>query len=362
MSLSADTANQDQLPYLIVGQGIAGTLLAWSFEKANQPYFIIDNNHQTSASKIAAGIINPITGRRFVKSWMIDTFLPFAKTTYQNIEKELAIDVWQDLDIIRFFMSNAEGNNWLAKTTWEGYDKFLKKEKDADYLHEFINDESGYGTVVGAKVDLGKVIRNFQDYFKQKGLVEKEQFDYKQLKVNSESISYKKIKAKKVIFCEGFAAFKNPWFAHLPYESAKGEALILRIPQLKTADILKKHFFIVPLEDDLFWFGSNYEWDDLSNEPTETGRNFLEKELKEIIKVDYEIIDHLAAVRPVLKDRRPAIGLHPSNPNIGIFNGLGTKGTSIAPYWANELMLFLTEGKEIPKEIDVQRFKLPVQV
>ena len=358
MPASLSTANTDSLPYLIVGQGIAGSLLAWHLEKAKQPYLIIDNNHQTSASKIAAGIINPITGRRFVKSWMIDTFLPFAKSTYQKIEIELGIQVWKDMDIIRFFMSNAEGNNWLTKTTLEGYDKYLKKEKNADFLHQYINDEAGFGTVVGAKVDLGKVIKSFQNHFREKGVLISESFDYEALKTETNKVVYKEIIAKKVIFCEGFAAFKNPWFAHLPYESAKGEALILRIPNLKTPDIIKKHFFIVPLENDLFWFGSNYEWDDLSNEPTEIGRNYLEKELKEILKVDYEVVHHLAAVRPVLKDRRPAIGLHPNNDNIAFFNGLGTKGTSIAPYWANEMMQFLTNGEDIPKEVDVRRFKI----
>ncbi len=361
MPASTTKLTQVELPYLIVGQGIAGSLLAWHLEKANQPYLIIDNHHQTSASKIAAGIINPITGRRFVKSWMIDTFLPFAKSTYQEIEAQLDIQVWKDMDIIRFFMSNAEGNNWLTKTTWEGYDKYLKEEKNADFLHQFIKDESGFGTVVGAKVDLGKVVKSFQSHFQKKGVLLSESFDYEQLSVEKNQVKYKEITARKVIFCEGFAAFKNPWFAHLPYESAKGEALIIRIPNLQTPDIIKKHFFIVPLEDDLFWFGSNYEWDDLSNEPTEIGRNYLEKELKQILKVKYEVVDHLAAVRPVLKDRRPAIGLHPTNSNIAFFNGLGTKGTSIAPYWANEMTLFLTEGKEIPKEVNVQRFKLPVE-
>lgn len=361
MPASSTKLNPSELPYLIVGQGIAGSLLAWHLQKAKQPYLIIDNNHQTSASKIAAGIINPITGRRFVKSWMIDSFLPFAKSTYQEIESQLDIQVWKDMDIIRFFMSNAEGNNWLTKTTWEGYDKYLKKEKNADFLHEFINDESGFGTVVGAKVDLGKVVKSFQEYFLEKEVLLTEAFDYEELKVESELVIYKGIAARKVIFCEGFTAFRNPWFAHLPYESAKGEALILRIPNLRTPDIIKKHFFIVPLENDLFWFGSNYEWDDLSNEPTEIGRKYLEKELKEILKVEFEIIHHLAAVRPVLKDRRPAIGLHPTNSKIAIFNGLGTKGTSIAPYWANEMMLFLTKGKEIPKEVNVKRFKLPIK-
>lgn len=352
------TENTIILPYLIVGQGIAGSLLAWFLQKANQPFMIIDNGHQNASSKIAAGIINPITGRRFVKSWMIEELLPFAKETYLEIQAELGLDVWKELDIIRFFSNNAEGNNWLTKTTWEGYDKYLNKTSDELNLDKFIHDEAGYGGVRGAQVDLNIIITAFQKYFLNKGQLIQEQFDYSQLMIENNGISYKNIKAKKILFCEGYSAFKNPWFSHLPYESAKGEVLILRIPSLQITDIIKKHLFIVPIEKDLFWFGSNYEWDDLTEEPTEKGKKDLIEQLKGILKVDYEIVDHLAAVRPVLKDRRPVIGLHPEYPQIGILNGLGTKGTSIGPYWAAQMVNYLHKNETIEVEIDVKRFKI----
>ncbi|MEN1786080.1 MAG: FAD-dependent oxidoreductase, partial [Bacteroidota bacterium] len=176
------------------------------------------------------------------------------------------------------------------------------------------------------------------------------------LGLKNEQVHYKNITAEKIIFCEGYKAAINPFFAHLPYESAKGEALILRIPNLQTADIIKKHYFIVPLENDLFWFGSNYEWDDLTDDPTDTGRRFLEEQLRGILKVDYEVVDHLAAVRPVLKDRRPVLGYHTDHPEIAIFNGLGTKGTSIAPYWAKEMVALLTKEKALSAEVHLARF------
>jgi len=356
MSSSTNAKDAENLPYLIVGQGIAGSMLAWFLEKAGKPFTIIDNNHQYAASKLAAGIINPITGRRFVKSWMIETLMPLARETYREIETTLDIQAWKDMDIIRFFANNAEGNNWLSKTTWEGYDKWLKKEKDGAYLADIIIDEAGFGTVNGAKVDLGLVVKTMKTYFQEKGKIRSELFDYQLLEIGATSVQYKDITAKKVIFCEGYRAAQNPWFTHLPFESAKGEVLIIRIPSLKTPDIIKKHLFIVPLENDLFWFGSNYEWDDLSNETTQTGKDRLVEQLKGILKVDYEIVDHLTAVRPVLKDRRPALGVHPIHPTIAIMNGLGTKGTSIAPYCAKVLVDFLVEDTPLAKEVNVQRF------
>ena len=114
--------------------------------------------------------------------------------------------------------------------------------------------------------------------------------------------------------------------------------------------------FLVPLEEDLFWFGSNYEWEDLTFFPTQEGRKHLEERLEDILQLKVEIVEHLAAVRPILKDRRPVLGLHPSIPTIGIFNGLGTKGTSIAPFWADQFVRYLLEKKEIPEEVSVERF------
>jgi len=345
-----------KIDYLIVGQGIAGTLLAWFLDQAGQSFIIIDDGHQRSSTKIAAGLINPITGRRFVKSWMIDELLPFAKTTYQAIEQQAKLEVWKEVDIIRYFQTTAEGNNWLSKTSYEGYGQFLSSEGLKEDLSRIINDTGGYGIVKGAKVAVKKIIEYFQKAYKEKNQLIAQKFDYTGLKVEEDSIQYQDIQAKKVLFCEGYAAKDNPWFSHLPYESAKGEVLVLKIPFLKTQYIIKKNQFLIPLSDNYFWFGSNYEWDDLTNKPSLAGRNYLEERLKEIIQVEYEVVDHLAAVRPVLKDRRPALGLHPTYSSIGILNGMGTKGTSIAPYWADQFVRHLVEGVPLSPEILVSRF------
>ncbi len=342
--------------FLIVGQGIAGTHVAWFLEKAGRSFHIIDNAHAQSSTKIAGGLINPITGRRFVKSWRIEDLLPFAKTTYQEMEEFTKMPLFKELAIIRYFQSIAEGNNWVTKTAYEGYEKYLRTDPLQQDLSEIINDSGGYGIVNGAKVQVGPIIHFFQQYYLQKERLHQEQFDYSQLVIQNEGVQYKDIHAKTLIFCEGFSAKANPWFTALPFESAKGEVLILKIPQLSISYIIKKNQFIVPLEKDLFWFGSNYEWDDLTNIPTAKGKAYLEERLADILKVDYEIVDHLAGVRPVLKDRRPALGRHPAHRSIAILNGLGTKGASIGPYWAKHLVDHLLEGTVLDTEVDIGRF------
>lgn len=345
-----------QVDYIIVGQGITGTLLGWVLEKEGKSFIIIDDNHQQSSTKIAAGLINPITGRRFVKSWMIEELLPFAKQTYQKIERQTGLALWEDRSIVRYFQSTAEGNNWLTKTSYEGYGQFLLENALLENLDGVIYDTGGYGIIQGAKVAVGELIHYFQKYFLEKKMLLLQEFDYQQLKMDGNQVEYENITAQKILFCEGYAAFQNPWFINLPFESAKGEVLLLKIPDLKTQYILKKNQFLIPLKEDLFWFGSNYEWEELDSHPTLAGKQYLEERLSEILKLKYTIVDHLAAVRPVLKDRRPVIGLHPTIPQIAILNGMGTKGTSIAPYWVDQFVQFLVSGKSIPTEVGVDRF------
>jgi 2-polyprenyl-6-methoxyphenol hydroxylase-like FAD-dependent oxidoreductase len=67
-----------QKDFIIVGQGAAGTFLSWYLLKEGFDIIVIDQVDKKAASYTAAGMINPVTGRRIVKSWMIDEIMPFA--------------------------------------------------------------------------------------------------------------------------------------------------------------------------------------------------------------------------------------------------------------------------------------------
>jgi glycine/D-amino acid oxidase-like deaminating enzyme len=93
---------------LIVGQGLAGSLLAWELECAGISFVIADRGHSTAATLAAAGIINPITGRRLAKSWRIDVFHPFARATYRALERALGVTLWREMRVRRFFADERE--------------------------------------------------------------------------------------------------------------------------------------------------------------------------------------------------------------------------------------------------------------
>src|SRR5258706_13291005 len=92
-----------QTEFLIVGQGISGTFLSYYLDKAKRSFIVIDDNNSNSASRIAAGIINPVTGRRMVTVWMANELLPFAWNAYAELGHRLGIAAISNKTIIDFF-------------------------------------------------------------------------------------------------------------------------------------------------------------------------------------------------------------------------------------------------------------------
>lgn len=343
-----------------MGQGLAGTVLAWTLRRAGFEVKIIDRGHEKAASNIAAGIINPVTGPRYVKSWILDEMLPVARSVYQKMGDELGCQIWQDRKIIKILSSVKEENDWSARCGQPEYSPFLSDRNAAGGWENFIQKKSNYrfGEVSqAAQVDLPKLLFEYRKKGISEGWILSQSIDFQQVEFKNEQAFYRSENFGKVIFCEGWSAENNPFF-HLKncWRPAKGEALIVKIPGLETAEILKKQVLIAPLGDSKFWVGSSYAWHFDDEKPTASERRRFENELAELVGKNYEVIDHLAAIRPTITDMRPVIGFSAKNPSVGLFNGLGTKGTLLAPFWAETFCEHILTGKRLSQEVDLQRF------
>ncbi len=347
----------ERFDFLIVGQGLAGSLLAYRLLKANKSVLIIDDQQKGAASAVAAGIINPITGRRFAKSWRIDEFLPYAKSFYQQLELELGETFFYERSVLRFLAGNKDINDWYARSAWDGFGEYMQEYQIPENFSQFYHLPFDIGAIKpAAQVDLPLLINLLKVYFTKNALMLSERFDYEKLSIQEEGISYHTFNARQIVFCEGYQGRFNPWFSMVPFEPAKGEVLILKIPGLNQKDFIKNKLMIAPLGDDHYWLGSNYEWNAPNDLPTESfKRDFIQK-IKRTIKIPFEVIEHKAAIRPTIKDRRPVLGTHPVHPRLSIFNGLGTKGASLAPFWSNEMLQYLLHQQAIHPEADLQRF------
>jgi len=343
--------------YIIVGQGLAGSLLGYMLLKKGQSIHIFDNHHNGASSKVAAGLMNPITGRRFVKSWMIDELFPFAIKTYRAIEKEFGVEIYQEREILRALFNIKDENSWDERSGIASYEPYMNSSPNTDGVEALVKTPMSWGSLPGAgQVDVPMLLQTFQSHFRENGILDQEVFDYDALEVDENNVHYKSINAKKIIFCEGHQARFNPWFSSLPFVPSKGEMLEIELPKHTLTSIVKHKSYIAPLPNKNYWVGSTYEWDDLTEKPSEKGRALLLKSLEKMMAVPFEVVNQLAAIRPTVKDRRPFIGAHPDNKRLLIFNGLGTKGTSLGPYWANEFCDCLLDEKTLPSEVDITRF------
>jgi glycine/D-amino acid oxidase-like deaminating enzyme len=346
-----------QTEYLIIGQGISGTFLSYYLRKENKNFLVIDNNYSNSPSKIAAGIINPVTGRRLVTVWMVDEILPFAWKAYQEIGHDLGITAISQKSIIDFFPNPFMREGFLQKL--ETGDKYVHSYPEQNHFNNLFNYELGCGEIRPVyTAHLETLLPAWRQQLQKENNLLEENFEPDQLKVEAGKIQYKNIRANKIIFCDGTSSFENPFFRQLPFAPNKGEALVARIPGLPDNHIYKKGMMIVPMaEKDFFWIGASYIWDFENADPTTAFRESTEQVLKQWLKIPFEIVEHRSGLRPATLERRPFVGFHPLYSSVGILNGMGTKGCSLAPFFAKQLTDHLLYEEPISADAGIDRFK-----
>jgi glycine oxidase len=351
--------NNSDLDFIIVGQGIAGSVLALSLIKAGYKIHVINKPQLSTSSKIAAGIWNPIVFKRLTKSWLADDLIPELLNFYEYCEKILNTTFIHKRSIIKPFTEEQEKILWLKKANdSENKNSFLDKQIYENLQLDDKYSVKSYSKVIQAgNLDTEHFLESTQIYLENNTSYIDEEFDYAQLNITHQAVNYKTISANNIIFCDGYLITNNPYFNWIPMKPAKGETLTIHCPNLNLQnDIFNKGFFIMPLKNDLYKVGATYEWETLNDIPTEKGKAELIQKLNSVITSPYQIVSHDAGVRPSVIDRRPVVGKHPEYKNVFIFNGLGTKAVMLAPYFAKQLVNFIQNNSVIDADVNPERF------
>jgi glycine oxidase len=353
-----DVSYHVHLDYLIVGQGLAGSVLACLFRMRGHNVAVVDNSYRTAASISAAGIINPITGKRLTRPFLIDDLLDSAFSTYPAIEEFLGCSFFQRRTVLRLLQSAAEQQQWSERLASGQYASYLRTTPLPD--NSMIQNRFGAFEVSAAgHLDIPELLHaTRQKLLSEDRLIESE-FDYSELRLTDQNVIWRNLSAKFVIFCEGYQLSRNPFFNVIKLNPAKGELLTLRAPKFDDPRILQHGKWLFRTVSGEIKAGTTYSWDPLNETPTPVARAEIEQAIREFIKIDFQVIRQSAGVRPVIKvDNRPIVGVHPHHSRLAVLNGLGSKGALQAPFAAKQLIAYLERGKSIHPEFDVCRKSL----
>jgi glycine/D-amino acid oxidase-like deaminating enzyme len=341
--------------FIIIGQGLAGSILAHQLSLKGQTVAVIDNFSEGSSSMVAAGIINPITGHRLNITEGFERYFSVAKHYYQRFEVELGRSCFKLIEQTRLIKNAGQSKYLNQRLTEKAYQHLIAKLPSRCFL----NDEYGVITIKQtAAVDAKAVIETIRHYFDSQQAHLRQKLDYSSIIPTHAGFRLGKIRARRLVFAEGFQAIYNPWLAKLPFKLSKGEVLTLRPPIKITNELLNWGNWLLT-SDGESKLGSNYQWNDLSLYATPAIRTSLIKSLLENVNlnpdiksdIQTEVLAHEVGIRPTTLRRKPFVGELSNLRNSFCFNGFGSKGCLLIPYYAQLLCEHLLEYKPLPEEL-----------
>ena len=318
---------------IVVGAGLAGTTLAWQLHRRGLSFALIDKAEAVTSSRIAAGLMTPITGKRLTKTRRHDELFPVAVEFYRSVEAATGSRFFQPRSIVRIFQNDKERGTFAIRRAEFGE---LVREPDPPLNPIWFPANEGFEMPTAAQLDVPGYLDASRAFFGDR-FVEADVAPG-DIAVSADGVAIPRLElnAKYLIFCQGFAASRNPLTAELPFRAAKGEILTVRIDGFDETRVVNTGHWLAPGEPGMWRFGATYSWHDLTNATTAEARTELEAALLAMLTQPFQVVDQQAAVRPILAGQKPMLGFLPGSP-VGYFNGLGSKGSLLAPYFAGQL-------------------------
>lgn len=330
--------------FIIVGQGLAGTLLGIELEKRGRKILVVDDGWKSAASQVAAGVLNPVTGMRIVKTLGADDLVPAAKRVYAALAERFGKTFFRETPFYRFYTSDHER---IVKA---------KREQDPDY-EGWLSEDIPAGTLCGGGLadrlggffvnragwlDIPSLLDCARKDWRSRGVLLEENFDYAEVEVSRSGVKWRGREAVGgVIFSEGFRVRENPWFSHLKWQPAKGEFVEIELPgtEVFQAQILKSSVAAVPLGGNRWRVGTNYDREVLDTVPTPEVAERIRRSFCSVFSGTIEpesakIVAHRAGVRPAVQGTLPKVGAHEKFSKLFLFNGFGSKGVTWLPLYA----------------------------
>ncbi|MDB5306425.1 MAG: bifunctional tRNA ((5)s(2)U34)-methyltransferase/FAD-dependent cmnm(5)s(2)U34 oxidoreductase [Gemmataceae bacterium] len=339
--------------HIVIGHGLAGAAVAWCLRWKGRRVLVIDREGPGSASRVAAGLITPITGRRLAKTWRLDDLFPAAAAFYRRVETATGARFFASRDMVRLFADDRE------RTEFEGRDDptlraIINRSVPLVNISWFDASHGGFEMASAARLDVPRYLDASREQFTADGSYLTAEIDPPSdldLAPGGVVIPRFEVRAEGVIFCQGLAARDDPWFPEVRFTPAKGEVLTIRVPGLGEDRVVHRGIWLAPLGGDVFRAGATYDRADLDPVPTRRGREEICTRLREFLRLPFEVIDHSAGVRPIVEGGKPILGIHPEYRQLTYLNGLGSKGALLAPFFATQLIDHTSAGRAIDPDV-----------
>ena len=340
-----------QVDYIIVGQGLAGSCLALQLLMRRKRIVVIDNSYAHAASRVAAGLFNPVTGRIPGLTWMAAELFSYLHEFYPQAERLTKASFFHSMPVYRPFINIAEQQDWAGKAMLPGFSPFIRQVHTQPVFADEVNNpyggielkQCGYLNTTAFTEAVRELVREHGEFIEG-------HFDEHNLCLDQDTVMYQHYKAHRIVFCKGTQSINL--FRFLPVQQLKGEVLTLR-SSVQPKCIYNRGVYVVP---DVWKAGATYSRHDKQAAITSQAKAELEENLYRLIRFPFEIIGQDFGFRPATPDRRPLVGSHPQHRNVYFFNGLGTKGVTLAPYFSMQLANFMENDIPVNQQADIKRY------
>ncbi len=346
-----------KVDYIIVGLGLAGACLAMQLIKRGFRVVVYDLPGQNRASAVAAGLFNPITGKRIVKTWKADEIFSCLFEFYSGLEMELGTRFFYPTPLYTPFKSVEEQNEWMGKSADPAFAKYiLDITTQSTYGNEVRDPFGGILLSQCGYVKVNVLLESVRKILIQTGSYRQENWDERKLIIAETEVGYEDLMAQKVILCTGIHLLASKFSIDLPLKPLRGEVITIKTSKALNR-IYNRGVYLLEQGNMEYKVGATYDLTGQTDGVSEEGKKELVQKAKDLLNVSFVVTHQDWGIRPSTVDRRPLIGEHPSSKNILIFNGLGTKGVSLAPYFSGQLAKYLSGLGNLDKEANISRVK-----
>ncbi len=347
-----------QVDFLIVGGGIAGCTLALELEKLGKTISIIDNQLESSSSRVAAGLLSPMVPRNVRKTWLSDQIFPHVFEYYKEFETRWNISLISQINTLQIHKNLRQVHNWTIRAGEPGFESYLNiNAPELPDCMKPLNFDCIEVLQTG-RLNVKQFIDSAKNHFSQSENTQYliSEFIYSDLFKNQHGWEYHGQQFEKVVFAEGIGILKNPFFNYLPFNPSGGDILKVRIPKIPQSHILKKKEWVLPIGQNEWLAGSTYHTNDLDVVPQKKDADWLVEELSSWLGQPIEVLEHQRGVRPTVAERKPYLGEHPKEYNLFVYNGLGSKGSSLVSYFSSHYAQHLVNQMPLLSDVQIRQY------